>query len=351
MRLVLPLALLAGAAACGGSAPAPTAASTCDLTTTTLAGKAFVELEVQGDKSSQPNPQARVKFRDEGGTLKAAYTMKNGLHVYDYTCADSARDNELRCVTDPDFRRACLSLEVNKEGSCTAEALAELKFEGKAEDITKAIEDARKLVAEARKSEQWKSFQLINNNVANPVQGLIFVKVDQKNCRINIDDMFVTVYNGKRTEDFNPVGSNPFVKTDGDYLFDDCAVEGLLVDLATADLPEKLEDIPRERNHDVGAEVHYHYLGDDRKAEEGCTYTADVYANWAPVAKGVEMQVADGVVNWHTTHSWKDEDRKFIGAVRGQAMRGGFLHLTRHKTCGGKADKLDTVCVATSVGN
>lgn len=336
--------------ACGGGTSAPEAPS-CDLSVDSLAGKAFVELEIQGDKSEKPNPMARIKFDKKDGKLTAGYTVKNALHVYPYTCEATKREGEVKCLTEPQWKRLCLSYEVNKEDSCSLAQMRKDGFEGGDEaEIGKAIEAAKKLAAEARKSEQWKQFQLINNNVANTIQGQLFVKVDTKNCRVSLDDMFVTVFNGKRTEDFNPVGSNPFVKADAEYLYEDCTVEGVLVDLAEDALPSDLKKIPPVREHKVGTPVHYHYAADaGLKAEEGCTYSVDTWANWKSVAKGTAIEPVDGKVAWSAAHTWGASDLMLVGKDRGKVLKGGFFHMARRKTCNGETSTIDVVCNAARV--
>lgn len=351
MRLLLP-ALLA-LSACGSSEPAKPTAPACDLSADTLDGKAFVQLEVLGDRSEKPNPLARLKFVKQPDALHALYTVANGLHVYDYTCQASGREGEVVCRTKAEIKRVCLSLEVHKEGSCSAEALASFGFPAEGTDAAAAIEDARKLAAEARKSEQWATFKLMNNNVGNTLQGVLYVKVDTQRCRVQVDDMFVTIFEGQKKEDFNPVGTNAFVKADKDYLYEDCTREGMLVDLDVDALPADLSTVPPVREHAPGAPVFYHYVGDQAvKAEEGCTYAVSTWANWVPVESGKAVTVAeDGTIGWTTQHSWKAEDRLFVGndlATR-TPLRGGFLHVRRDKTCGGTTTKIDVLCNAARI--
>jgi hypothetical protein len=362
MRLLLPLALIGVLAACGSGTTTESPSSSCDLSLDALAGKAFVELEIQPDKSETPNPQARMMFGEEGGKTTVAYTVKNALHVYDYTCRPSGREGELKCSTPPEFERACLSLEANEQGSCTPDALKKVGLEGDAKKIEEDIKKAKERYAKAEQQRKdiaksdgkdaadkaWKSFLITHNNVANPVEGLLYVKLDKERCRLQVDDMFATIYNGERTEDFNPVGTNAFVPADQDYLFEDCDSERLLVDFDKDELPRKLEDIPRVRAFPFGKDVYYHYIGEDGlKAEDGCTYSLDVYTNWVPVEKDKAVPVDGGKVDWRFTHAWSEDDVKYIGAERGKPLHGGFIHAVRKKTCGGKTEVIDTVCTAT----
>lgn len=337
--------------ACGAPAPTEPAKPACDLTTATLAGKTFVESKILPDRKEEPDPMARVKFVDEGGVLHAKYTVKNGLHVYDYTCSVGAREGEIKCVTKPDPKRTCLAFEVHADGACTPEAVAALGFDTPAEDVTKAAEEARKLVAEAKAGPSWPTFKIMNNNVANPLQGVLYVKVDAEKCRIVMEDMYVTVFEGKKVEDFNPIGTNPFVRDDAEYLFEDCSKEGMLADVATPELPSDLSQLPPNRRFPVGAPVHYLYAGDvEVTPAEGCTYSVDTWATWRPVAKGVAVEPVDGKLVWKAEHTWPADTKKvLVGIEAGQGVYGGFFHLARRKTCNGTTSTIDVVCAATTL--
>ena len=337
-------------AACGGAEPAAPAAKTCDLGIDTLNGKTFVEAKILPGGEVKPDAQARVKFSKEGDKISAKYTVKNALHVYDYDCAPTARDGELLCKTEADPRRVCMALEVQKQGSCSLERAKEFGFELDAEKSKKAFEEAKKLVGEARKSPQWKQFALMNNNVANTLQGLLYVSVNEKKCNLKIDDMFGTIHENKRKEDFNPVGANDFVSDSAEYLFEDCLSDRLLADMAEPSVPDDLSKIPKDRRHKVGADVHYFYVGKDALApEKDCAYSIDTWANWKPVVKGQAVEAKDGKLDWHTAHKWSAADRRFVGAVRNEKLEGGFFHMTRYKECAGKKEKIDTICNSTVV--
>jgi len=155
--------------------------------------------------------------------------------------------------------------------------------------------------------------------------------------------MYYVVFDGKRKEDFNPVGTNPFVlDTEHDYVFEDCPNGRLLADLATAELPANLADIPAERVHTAGTDVFFHYVGENAlKAEPGCTYSMDTYASWLKVAGGVAVTPdADGKLNWSTKHAFTEADKLAVGGGK----MGGVFHVVRQKSCGGTTSTIDTVC-------
>lgn len=350
-RLLIPAVLVGALLACGEAPPPAPTGPVCELTVDTLADKVFVESKILADRSETPDPMARVKFVKKDDGLHALYTVKNGLHVYDYVCGEGARPGEIKCVTKPDLKRVCLAFEVNADGSCTPEAIAALGFgvPFTDEEITKTAEEVRKLVAEAKAGSAWDAFKITYNNVANALQGLFFVKVDSAKCRIVVDDMMMTVHDGKKKEDYNPIGTNPFVPATEEYLFEDCTSEGWLLDLDEPALPAKMEDVPRVRNHATGKEMFYHYAGDkDLTPVEGCTYTIDTWATWRPVQKGQAVEVVDGKLQWKTAHTWPaDTGKVLVGIEAGQALMGGFFHLARRKTCGGATETIDVLCNAT----
>jgi hypothetical protein len=346
MRLALPLFLLLGTLACE-STQAPPATPACDLTLDSMAGKTFVMLEAMADKTEKQNPQARIKFLAADGKVTAKYTAKSLGNVYDYTCTKNS-DAEFRCTTKADILRICLALEVHKDGSCTQEKITELGFEVTADEFTKAKADAAKAIAEAKAGEQWDRAKVAWNNVGNPIQGVLFAKIDAKRCRLSIDDMYYVVFDGKRKEDFNPVGTNPFVlDAEHDFVFEDCPNGRLLADLQTPELPANLNDIPAERIHEVGKDVHFFYVGDNVKtAEAGCTYSMDTYATWLKVGSAVPVAPAgDGKLVWSTKHAFTAEDKVPVGG----GVVGGVFHIVRHKSCNGKQEIIDTVCAVSQL--
>lgn len=347
-RLVMLVGVAALASACGDSTPKKPAKPACGISLETLPGTSFVMLEALPENQTREKPQARVKFSKDGDAISAAYTVMSLSNVYDYGC-EKLSDKELRCTTEPKVDALCRALEVHEEGLCSVETMTKLKFVVKAgKETDAAIAAAKKLVKEARASESWKMFSMVNNNVANVVQGLLYAKIDERNCRIKVDDMLVTVYNGKRKEDFNPVGTNPFVKTSQEFLFEDCPKARVLADLTTEEAPKRVADIPAQRVHAVGEPVHFHYVGDEHvKPEEGCTYSADTWVSWKPVESGLAISpTEDGEkIDWHVAQSFAADDLIPVGAGR----KGGIFHMTRNKECAGKKEQLDVVCALATM--
>ena len=333
------------AAACGESAPPPPPEPTCDIALDKLDGRTFVMLEATPDGDVE-NAMARVKFVSEDGALHAKYTAKSLANVYDYTC--ETKEAEVVCRSEFKAEYACKALEVTKVGGCTPEALREVGATQSDEDLKKAIDAAMEQVKKAREAggDTLKKFKFLHNNLGNPVQGILYAKVRAEACQLMVDDMAALVYNGKRKEDFNPVGTNAFVASSQDFIFEDCPQGRVLADMTTAEAPKNAASVPAERLHEVGKPVHYHYVGPDAvKAEDSCTYTIDTYANWKPVGKDLAVTADGGKVRWSGQHTWADGDLLPVGGGK----KGGIFHMVRKKSCEGKAEQIDVTCNAAAI--
>ena len=147
----------------------------------------------------------------------------------------------------------------------------------------------------------------------------------------------MTIYNGNRVTDSNPVGTNPFVQTPDAFDYENCTDPRSLFNYSSATLPKDLNTVPRRRMFEKGQPVHYHFLGEkDAKATKGCTYSRDVSVQWRPVKTGEEVGVSeDGVVQWNMTHTWNNLDE--LKLVNDLAPT-GILKMSRYKTCAGKKE-------------
>ena len=340
MRAALFMMLLA---ACGGSAPQEPEAPACDFTKLDdLTGRSFVLSESKPGNQTVNNPQTRIRFDKDDDGVFAKYTVASLANVYEYRCEPVKSDTreEYVCLSKPDLTRICLAFEAHKKGSCSKKAITDAGFTGSDEELDKAVKEAKEFVAKVAETPQWDRFKLANNNVGNGVQGKIYAKIDADNCRLKFDDLMLIVYNSKVKEDTNPVGSAMFVETKDEYLFEDCPQQRLLVDYGEEALPENLADLRAGTEYQAGAPVWFHYIGEDGvKAKEGCTYGADLWVNWKPEKKGVEMAVDDGKVAWKVSNTFDD------GAVAlGGGRKGHIVHLDRYATCDGKKERIDVIC-------
>lgn len=351
MRSLLPVVVLLAACNRGGKAE-----DACNVTLDTLDGTQWAMLEAMPDKTDRVNPKARMKWFKEGDQLKVKYTAASLGDVYTYTCAvkGEGADAEVRCAETARIRDWCQALEVHKRGSCNAEKLAQLgAVQQTPPEVEALIKDGVAWVEKYRGTPEWDKVVLNNNNLGNKLQGLLDGKIDAKRCRLRASDMYMTIYNGEQRIDSNPVGTNPFVQLEGEWLWEHCD-DGLnLVEFDAPELPADLATIPPPhlRVHpcagdvdmqgqcvDAKGKLYYHYLGKNGvEAQEGCTYSADIYAGWKPVGKDVAANFAEGKVAWTWEQPWGD-----LSLQPGV----GVLSMVRYKNCGGKREKIDTLCNA-----
>lgn len=279
-------------------------AAECSLTADTLAGTEWVFLKANPDKSETPDHSTRLKFLDEGGKLKAKYNVGSVADMYDYSC--EKKGDEQICKEKPKPRDWCQALLAG-EAECNAEALRKIEPSLTDDEIKTAIEEAQANVKKYKDTPQWKSFQLNNNNLGNKLRGLLYVKVDEKRCRLRVTDNYMTIYNGKRMEDSNPAGTNPFVKNEmGELLWEHCTNQTDLIAKKSDALPE---DVKTEIKHGAGEAVHYWYVGGDVLAPvEGCEFSYDVWHNGKPVVKGQKPELDESgkepILKWHYAHTW-----------------------------------------------
>ena len=326
----------------------------CALTNETLDGTQWVMWEAMPTGDSRENYMARMKFFQEDGKQKLRYTVKSPGDVYTYGCKEryKTKDNpadgikEWVCKEESHIQDMCQALEAHEEGSCTIEKLKEFGAVGSAEEFEKDMGAAMKTVAKYRGKPDWDRFKLNNNNLGNKLQGIVYAKVNTKKCQLMVTDMYMTIYNGKRLEDSNPVGSNPFVQSDEEFMYEHCLDPINLLDWPSAELPKDLRTIPRQRVNAFNQPVHYHYMGQKEvKAVEGCNYSMDLYAQWRAKEMGISVPVGEkGVVQWNTTHTWTDMDALKLIA---ETKPGGILTMVRYKQCAeGEKEQIDVLCNA-----
>lgn len=332
----------------GGTFVVKEAPEGCGVTMDTLDGTVWVMAEAMPDRTDRPNPQARLKWYRENGEQRVKYTVKSLADVYTYSCKKIRDGKEWQCGEIPRVRDWCQALETHEEGHCTAERLKEFGADNvPADELAKAMTEAKETVKKYRDSDNWQQFKLNNNNLGNKLQGLLYAKVNDKRCDLHVTDMYMTIYDGKRRTDSNPVGTNPFMKVEDNYLWEHCDDGQNMVDTEVAERPKRGE-VPAKKPHSIGKPIHYHYYGEKGiKAKDDCRYTADTFAQWKPVAQGVEMTVSPkGEVLWGGTHTFNDEAE--VEIINPTAPVGVFT-MVRYEECGGKRTKIDTICNASQV--
>jgi len=350
-------------------------AEPCNLTLNNLAGTQWVMLEAMPDKTDRQNPRARLRFRQAETGLKVDYSVGSPFEMHTYDCSVGPR--EMKCVEEPKIVDWCLSLEAHKEGSCTMAKLREFGASGVDDsDIASAISEARKELASV--TEQAKDnprllaqYKLARNNLGNKLQGLLDMRVNEKRCQLIITDQYMTIYNGQRLVDSNPVGTNPFVQDKTNtWLWENC-IEGtkfLALEQEKPPTDQEINQIDPRRQFSSKDTVHYHYVGlKNIEAKEGCAYSADTFAQWKPKDSGVEIgtmecdfTIPEGndpkkgrrvrkCVNWSASHVWSDTaGLSFVSDD--ENMPRAFFGMTRFEQCGdGEKKKLDTICAAARI--
>lgn len=381
MRFLTPclvFGLAAIGAGCSTSTPeTPEEDEGCDVSLMTLEDTQWVMWEAMPGGKARENPRARMKFYAEDETLKVDYSVGSPYAMYTYNC--QLAGDEVKCHTDPRLVDWCLSLEVNKAGDCTPANLrkmAGLNTELKTGEIVKARKEALAMYEAAKEKGKenpayLKRFEMSQNTLANKLQGRLDIRVRESKCQLVVTDQYMTMVNGEQVVDSNPVGTNPFVENDDTWLYENCKEGKRFLALAQETRPtdEELKAIDPERRFGSADTVHYHYIGTKNlKAEEGCTYSADLWSQWKPKDEGVEMQVVDcdrtipsdddpkkgetitRCVQWSSSHVWKDEvDELDYVSPDENAVR-AFYGMTRYKTCeGGERKKLDTICASARI--
>lgn len=320
------------------------AASSCDLSLDKLGGTTWVMLQAQADKSEKKNPQARIRFEEKDGKLVAKYTVMSVSDVYEYPCTLRESEEgakELFCAEEQRVVDWCQSLLVADE-LCTKKALRKLGAEGTDEELNAWIIKAKENVNKYRNTDNWNQFKFNNNNLGNKLQGRLYVKIDERNCRLSVGDFYWTVFNGRAKEDTNPVGQNPFVRGDDKLAFEHCNDGQFIAPLESSEIPADLSTYARPQMLEKGKTYHYSYLRPEatQKAEPGCTYTADTYAAWMPLESGVKIAAdGDGNLKWQVPHTWTDANLHDFAN-----KKVGVFTMVRNKECGGKKEKVDVVC-------
>lgn len=349
----------------------------CTLSNRKLADTQWAMDEAMPEGPNRTNPRARMKFYKEEGLLKVDYTVGSPYEVHTYDCIPGSE--EVRCAEEPKLFDWCLSLEAWQEGACNAQKLKELAGDAeiKGKDIAKAQADVAAELKTAREKfkdnpRMMKQYLASKNFLGNKLQGLLSLKVRKEKCDLLVTDQYMTLFNGKRVVDSNPVGTNPFVKLEGEYLFENCMEGSRFLALEQSNRPtdEEIKSIDPNRAFSLGDTVNYHYIGMKHlEAKEGCSYSADVFVQWQPTAKDVNIETYDckaqvpdendpekakaitKCVDWRGSHAWSKDSVETLKFVADEEMvPRGFYGLTRYETCAdGEKKELDTICASTRV--
>ena len=313
----------------------------CSLSFANIADTEWLFLKVNADKTEAPDPKSRLKFVKDGAGLTAKYTAGSLTEVYDYACTE--KGEELICAQPANVKNWCLAVIANGE-ECTAETLRKEAPEITDEAFAKGKAEADAEYAKYKGTPQEAQFKAQFGNMGNALRGVLYVKVDAKKCRLRVQDMYKFYYQGKWGEDSNPNGINPFVKNEaGALLWETCTNVNDLVDLREANFPSDPANVRNMMKHPAGTEVHYWFLpGEWVTPQEGCTYSYDVYYNWAPAQKGVTPEkTEDGkLLKWHFAKKYET-----ASALDGAEV----IHFAASKTCAGKEPEKVVACNAVRI--
>lgn len=300
-------------------------AADCDLTFDKLADSEWLYLRANPDKSETPDYHLRIKFFKEGEALKAKYNVGSVSAVYTFGCTE--KGDELTCREDPKVKDWCQALEAGG-AACNAEALRKIDPTLTDDQITDGMAKAEEVMKKFRNTPDWEKFKFQNNNLGNKLQGLLYVKVDKTACRLRITDNYMTIYNGKKVEDSNPSGTNPWVKsTEGDLLWEHCEDSEEFIATTSADRPDPRK-VGHLGKHALNSDVHWWYIGaDGLSPAEGCSYSYDVYVDAKPAQKDVAVEAVAGKkgqeLNWHWTQKADKPGVIPVTLIRSKACNGG----------------------------
>ena len=293
--------------------------ATCDLDLENLEGM-FIAQKASPERGEFLDKDFRIKFFDDGGKKKAIST---GGRIFPHLPLTQKFDYELKEVRE--------TATGDKEAYYFADLAALYEFN--AEELEK------------RKKE--------NKNLGWKLDGMLYIRVDEKRCRLKISDMYATFVEGKRTEDFNTGGQSSYVESDEDaYSMVDCPQaynrdkpemnrQGELIPWEKAE-PDPTRDQPYPYSAQgarvpVGTPVNWMYIDialTTKNAPEGCTYYLDAYFDDLPLesAQNVAVTPGDRATYWafQMTHEALEEKE--------------FIEIHRHKVCGGKDEIIDAVC-------
>lgn len=312
----------------------PPAESDCDLTFDTLADKTFIrQTEAKEAGKFEDDTWARARFYKEGDVIKAKYNTRTLTDMYTYTCGVDGK--EMHCFEDnPDARTFCQTLRANEQ-PCTVEEVVRLTGL-KADAIKDVVATVNKEV-DGLNEEQSANLRKQLNNPNNQLRGIFHVKIKKDECRLSLEDNYQTYNLGALREMGNFVGTARFVKSDRDLVFENCKDSTNLVALNAPDAWVKPGET--QLGWKKSDPVPYRYVGEDQlKAEAGCTYKQDTWAEYEAIGKNVPVDVdAKGRLNWSFSHAFQTPGKKVV-------------HQYRYKTCGDKTDMIGVSCQGVIVG-
>lgn len=302
----------------------------CDLTLDTLAGKTFVrQVRTPDGKSWEEDTWARARFFADGDKLKVKYNTRALVDMYTYSCEKTKGEQFCR-ADNPDLAQWCRTLYA-ASGVCSGADIAQ--FTGA------PLADANAAAAEVNASiakmtdDQKAALKASFSQPNNQLRGVLHVKINEEECRINVKDLYQTMTFGELRELENIVGNSRFVMSDADLVFEACSSkeQNAIVALPTPDAKD-IKPGQGKLKWNTGETIPFKYAGETNvKPEEGCTYTMDTWVGYAPKEKGVA--VSGEPLDWSFSHSFDKPGRHVV-------------HIYQNKACGGGEPALSNVTCA-----
>lgn len=301
------------------------APSGCDIDMTKLAGSAWVHLKATADGSLQPNPQARLRFRDNAGALEADYTAASLGDVYKYEC--KLAGNIATCVeADEHLDAWCKAYAASHDGVCDPAAVGAAlgipaeKFKDVAIKVNKELKGLSKAETEVQRK--------VDNSPNNKIRAKFLVALNKGTCQLTLQDKYQTMVNGKLNEFENVLGAAPFGKATEEYFWTTCKD----ADNTKAPGPDGQHLIDQA----MGTVKFVGSLGAKVRPDPGCTYTADVWRDWVKLTPDVPAAIEKGQVTWTADVPLTS---KGLHAV----------YFDRKKTCGDKVEVIGPTCATVRV--
>lgn len=311
-------------------------AADCDLSLDKLAGTEWVMLKAIDADTEKPDPSARAKFYMEDGHYKLKYNVASVSDMYTYDCKVNEAGDELTCKEEPKVKDWCQALVAGGKETCTYDDIKKIDPDVTQAQFDEGWKKAQEVINRFKDDpEKWKKFVFQNNNLGNKLQGLFYAKIDKRHCWLRVTDNYMTIYNGKRVEDSNPVGTNPFVKNDlGELLWEHCENREDLIARPEADYPKDPDRIGHMAHYQPGQEFHVWYLAKDgREYKEGCDNSFDVWINAKPYKKGLKPEIVENKrkkeLRWHVALKFDEPSA---------TPQGETITFVRHTTCDGKTE-------------
>jgi hypothetical protein len=264
---VLPLLALVG---CDSPAPEKKVEAkkedSCPLAVDKLAGTAWVWLRPQPTGPDKPQPQTRMRFRDEGGQTKMDYTASSLSEVYAYSC--DLNGKILTCVEEDHHAKewsrawgATHEGKIDTAGLAAATGLPAADFDAVQKDIEKELAGLKG----TERTETFKSY----NSPNNKIRGKVMIAVDKAKCMLTVQDKYSTLVDGKVNEYENPVGTAKFQETKEAWLFEACK------DVEAANTV--VEDGATAHTYPPGTYEFTSTLNKNDKPDAACTYSANIW--------------------------------------------------------------------------